>query len=103
MACCFSLTAVKSIDGQGLAHVLLLFATPLGSLAVVPDSDQLGHVARFIGGNHAMIMAKRHAALIGRAPHFGRPTASLDGPNAPSPFRAIAEEWCTRPMRASGR
>ena len=60
----------QGLEGQGLAHVILLFAAPLGSLAVAPDSDELGHVARSIGGNHGIIMTKRHQAVVGRTPHF---------------------------------
>ena len=56
--------------GQGLAHIFLLFAASLGSLAVAPDSDELGHIARSIDGNHSIMMAKHHAAVVGRTAHF---------------------------------
>ena len=92
------------VEGQGLTHVFLLFAAPLGSLAVAPDSDELVHVASFIGGNHDIIMAKRHAAVVGRAPHFRKRHFRPRWGERPIPVpRRPHRNGCTRTMPGSWR
>jgi hypothetical protein len=62
---------------------MLLFATStgcalLGCLAIPAGSDQLGHLTGSICACHAFIMMKRHAPVVGQAPHSSASICALE-------------------------